>query len=124
MDARPGTDHDDQRPPRRSGRTSMSRTREPANPMPLSVALVRYGRQAGLTKRIGQAGVLEEWPELVGQQIARVTQPESVSADGQLRVRVATAGWAAELQLMTPQIMTRLNTNRSGRITAIRWVVG
>jgi hypothetical protein len=25
---------------------------------------------------------------------------------------------------MTPQILARLNTNRSGRITAIRWVAG
>jgi predicted nucleic acid-binding Zn ribbon protein len=102
----------------------MRRTREPSQLTPMAEALGTYLRQAGLTKRIGQAGVLEEWPELVGQQIARVTQPEAVSADGQLRVRVATAGWASELQLMTPQILARLNTNRSGRITAIRWVVG
>jgi predicted nucleic acid-binding Zn ribbon protein len=102
----------------------MSRTREPSKLTPLADALGTYLRQAGLTRRIGQAGVLEEWADLVGQQIARVTQPESVSADGQLRVRVATAGWASELQLMTPQILARLNTNRSGRITAIRWVAG
>jgi predicted nucleic acid-binding Zn ribbon protein len=102
----------------------MRRTREPSKLTPLAEALGTYLRQAGLTRRIGQAGVLEEWPDLVGQQIARFTRPESVSADGQLRVRVATAGWAAELQLMTPQILGRLNTNRSGRIIGIRWVVG
>jgi predicted nucleic acid-binding Zn ribbon protein len=102
----------------------VKRTRETSKLIPLADALGTYLKQAGLTKRVGQAGVMEEWPELVGAQIARVTQPESVSADGQLRVRVATAGWAAELQLMTPQILARLNTNRSGRITAIRWVAG
>lgn len=102
----------------------MKRPREASKLVPLADALGTYLRQAGLTRRIGQAGVLDEWPVLVGAQIARVTQPESVSADGQLRVRVATAGWAAELQLMTPQILARLNTNRSGRITAIRWVAG
>lgn len=102
----------------------MSRTREPSKPTPLAEALGTYLRQAGLTRRIGQAGVLEEWSTLVGAQIARVTEPESVSADGVLRVRVATAGWASELQLMTPQILARVNTNRSGRITGVRWVVG
>lgn len=102
----------------------MKKTRPPSKLTPLTDALHTYLRQAGLTKRIGQAGVLEEWAELVGAQIARVTEPEAVSADGQLRVRVATAGWAAELHLMTPQILARLNTNRSGRITAIRWVAG
>ncbi|HWA16729.1 MAG TPA: DUF721 domain-containing protein [Gemmatimonadales bacterium] len=103
---------------------SRTRDRESSKLTPLSEALGTFLRQAGLTRRIGQAGVLDEWPGLVGQQIARVTQPESVSADGQLRVRVATAGWAAELQLMTPQILARLNTNRSGRISSIRWIVG
>lgn len=102
----------------------MKRTREASKLVPMSEALGTYLKQAGLTRRVGQAGVLEEWPTLVGEQIARVTEPESVSADGVLRVRVATAGWAAELQLMTPQILARLNTNRSGRITAIRWVAG
>lgn len=91
---------------------------------PLAEALQAYLKQAGLVRRIGQAGVLEEWPELVGPQIAKVTQPESVGSDGQLRVRVATASWAAELQLMTPQILARVNRGRSGRITSIRWLAG
>ncbi len=102
----------------------MKKPRSVSQLTPLSDALHSYLRQAGLTRRVGQAGVLEEWADLVGEQIARVTQPEAVTADGQLRVRVATAGWAAELQLMTPQILARLNTNRSGRITGIRWVAG
>jgi predicted nucleic acid-binding Zn ribbon protein len=98
--------------------------REDSKPTPLAEALQAYLKQAGLVRRIGQARVLEDWAELVGPQIAKVTQPESVGADGQLRVRVATAAWASELQLMTPQILARLNTGRSGRITAIRWMAG
>jgi predicted nucleic acid-binding Zn ribbon protein len=91
---------------------------------PLGEALQAYLKKAGLVKRIGQARVLEDWAELVGPQIAKVTQPESVGGDGTLRVRVATAAWASELQLMTPQILGRLNTGRSGRITSIRWMAG
>lgn len=91
---------------------------------PLADALRSYLKQAGLVRRIGQAGVLEQWPELVGPQIAAVTTAESVSADGLLRVRVSTPAWATELQLMTPQILARLNTGRSGRITGIRWLAG
>jgi predicted nucleic acid-binding Zn ribbon protein len=73
---------------------------------------------------MGQASVIEEWEELVGPQIAQVATPESVTADGVLRVRVATAPWAAELQLMTPRILARLNAGRGGRITSIRWMAG
>ncbi|HEX7335949.1 MAG TPA: DUF721 domain-containing protein [Gemmatimonadales bacterium] len=93
-------------------------------PTPLSAALTSYLKQAGLTKRVQQAGIIEEWEELVGPQIASVTVPESITPDGVLRVRVATAPWANELSLMTPKILARLNAGRSGRVKEIRWVPG
>jgi predicted nucleic acid-binding Zn ribbon protein len=97
---------------------------KPGRPTPLSEALAAYMRQAGLVKRIEQAGVIEEWAELVGPQIAAVTAPQSVTQDGVLRVHVATAPWATELGLMTPSILARLNAGRKGRIKEIRWVPG
>ena len=94
-------------------------------PVPIAEALQRYLARSGLARRIGQAKVLEEGTVLVGPQVAKVTNPESVTADGQLRVRVATAQWATELQLMTPQIIARLNAGRThGRITGIFWIAG
>ena len=61
----------------------------------------------------------------LGALLEAVTLPEGVSQDGILRVKVATAPWASELQMMTPKIIGRLNTGRPARpITGIRWVVG
>jgi predicted nucleic acid-binding Zn ribbon protein len=97
---------------------------EDGRPTPLAEALKSYLKRAGLSKRVAQASVVAEWPALVGPQIARVTQAEEVTPDGVLRVRVATAAWASELSLMTPQILARVNTGRTGRITAIRWMAG
>ena len=94
------------------------------SPTPLAEALTSYFKQAGLTKRVQQAGIIEEWAELVGSQIARVTEPDSITPDGVLRVRVATAAWANELSLMSPRILARLNAGRSGRVKQIRWVPG
>ena len=93
-------------------------------PVPLSDALTSYFKQSGLTKRVQQAGIIEEWAELVGSQIARVTEPDSITPDGVLRVRVATSAWANELSLMSPRILARLNAGRSGRVKQIRWVPG
>ena len=93
-------------------------------PTSLADALTSYMKQAGITKRVQQAGIIEEWEELVGPQIASVTAPESITPDGVLRVRVATAPWANELSLMTPKILARLNAGRSGRVKEIRWVPG
>ena len=97
---------------------------EKRRPATLADALASYLRQSGFAKRMQQAGVIEEWATLVGPQIAAVTAPESVTQDGVLRVRVATAPWANELSLMTPKILARLNAGRTGRVKEIRWVPG
>jgi predicted nucleic acid-binding Zn ribbon protein len=99
-------------------------TQKKTPPVPLAEALTSYFRQAGLTKRVQQAGIIEEWAELVGPQIATVTAPDSITPDGVLRVRVVTAAWANELSLMTPKILARLNAGRSGRVKQIRWEPG
>ena len=97
---------------------------QPRRPSTLADALASYLRRSGFAKRIQQAGVIEAWPDLVGPQIAAVTAPESVTQDGVLRVRVATAAWANELSLMTPRILARVNDGRQGRVREIRWVPG
>jgi len=88
----------------------------------LGDALTGYLKRSGLQKGVERAAVIEAWPSLVGSQIAAVTTAESVSPEGVLRVRVATAPWAAELSLMTPKILAKINASRTGRINGIRWV--
>ena len=99
----------------------MSKKRPPS---PIADALASYLRNSGFSKRLQQAGIIEEWATLVGPQIAAVTAPESVTQDGLLRVRVATSAWANELSLMSPRILARLNAGRTGRVKEIRWVPG
>lgn len=93
-------------------------------PAALGDVLASVLRKKGLTRRVEQAGIVGDWAELVGPQIAAVTEPEAVSPDGVLRVRVATAPWATELSLMTPRILARLNAGRTGRVKEIRWIAG
>jgi predicted nucleic acid-binding Zn ribbon protein len=94
------------------------------SPSPIADALASYLKGSGFSKRLQQAGIIEEWAALVGPQIAAVTAPESVTQDGLLRVRVATAAWANELSLMSPRILARLNAGRTGRVKEIRWIPG
>jgi len=98
--------------------------RRRGKPTAVGEVLEKYLARAGLLQRLKQAQVVPEWPRLVGPQIAAVTRPESVTPDGTLFVRVATSGWMNELQLMTPQIMARVNAGRGpGRIRTIRWLL-
>src|SRR2546425_7452003 len=68
-------------------------TRRYGKPTSLGDVLRGYLAKAGLGRRLAQAQVIPDWPRLVGPQIAAVTQPESVTPDGTLFVRVATSAW-------------------------------
>jgi predicted nucleic acid-binding Zn ribbon protein len=96
-----------------------------AKPAHVADLLTRVFRSAGIEKRMAQARVLAEWPEMVGERVAAVAAAESVRDDGILLVDVKTSAWAQELSLMTPQIIARVNAGRgAGRITGIHWRVG
>lgn len=100
------------------------RSKKPSRPVAVGEAVAGYLSRAGLARRVGQAQVIPDWPGLVGPQIAAVASPESVTPDGVLFVRVTTSSWMNELQLMTPEIIARINAGRgAGRIGAIRWLL-
>ena len=63
----------------------------------------------GLAERVKQAAIIPEWPSLVGAQIAAVTTPESITANGTLFVRVTTNAWMNELSLLEPELLRSLN---------------
>jgi predicted nucleic acid-binding Zn ribbon protein len=86
-------------------------------------AIESYLGRAGLRNRVQQAGVVNEWAELVGSQLAKVTEPESVDQDGTLWVRVKSAAWIQELQLMSPTILKEL-AQKGRRLKRIRWKAG
>jgi predicted nucleic acid-binding Zn ribbon protein len=88
-------------------------------------ALAGYLAKAGLDGRLAQADVVLRWADIVGEQVARAAQAESITADGTLYVRVTSSAWRQELSLMTPQIMAKLNAGRkTGRIEKIFWLTG
>ena len=103
----------------------MTESRRTKRTQRVSEALAAYLKHAGIGGRVAQADVVVRWPELVGPQVARAAVAESVTADGTLFVRVASAAWRQELSLMAPDIMARLNAGRrAGRIEKIFWLVG
>jgi predicted nucleic acid-binding Zn ribbon protein len=52
--------------------------------------------------------VLDVWPELVGEHVARVTRARSVS-DATLFVEVRTSAWLMELNMMKGEFLERVN---------------
>jgi predicted nucleic acid-binding Zn ribbon protein len=97
-------------------------SRRRARPTRVDAVIGDYLRTAGLADRVSQAGLIPEWPRLVGPQVAAVTEPLRITADGTLFVAVKTNPWMTELSLMEPQLLGAINVVK-GRppVKKIRW---
>jgi len=62
----------------------------------------------GLGKKIRQYDVINQWPEIVGEQIARVATAERIS-DGKLFVSVSRSPWRNELVFLKKELIERIN---------------
>jgi len=62
----------------------------------------------GLKDEVKQAGVVEFWPELVGEHVAAVTRAKVV-VSGALFVEVRTSAWLNELNMMREDFLGRVN---------------
>ena len=94
------------------------------HPAPLGDLVGAYLDKRGLTERIDLVGAVDRWTEVVGMRVAANARAEAVTADGLLWVRVKSSAWAAELSMMAPKILSRLNEGRDGRIVGLRCRVG
>jgi len=93
-------------------------------PEALASVVANWLGKSGLAERVDQAAIIPEWPRLVGSQIAAVTQPKSITANGTLFVEVVTNAWMTELSLLEPELLRSLNGLATrAPIRRIRWVL-
>ncbi len=84
-------------------------------PEPIGRVVSKFLEGKGLSLRVQQSSVIDDWAGIVGPQIANVTQAISITPDGTLFVSVTTNGWMTELSLMEPELIRALNTQASVR---------
>jgi hypothetical protein len=87
--------------PRRSSRSLLDRLSDE-----LQGELSRFGVHAGL------ADLVERWPGVVGEAIARNAWPARIARDGTVHVNTADSVWAFELGQRTTEIARRLEVPR------------
>ena len=95
---------------------------KPNKPSTVADVLARVLQQAGIAERVQQAAVVPEWPSLVGEAVAAVTEPLLITSDGTLFVAVATNAWMTELSLMEPELLRAINSPADRPpVRKIRW---
>jgi predicted nucleic acid-binding Zn ribbon protein len=95
------------------------------DPSSIADVLRSFLGRGKIAARLGQTEVLGIWPEIVGAQIASVTEARSVTEDGTLLVHVRTHPWMTELSLREPEILTAIRERMPGtgikRIRFLAW---
>ena len=62
----------------------------------------------GVQKQVQRMTVLELWPEIVGEQLGKVTRAKAVD-DTALLVEVRSSAWMMELNMMKGEFLRRVN---------------
>lgn len=76
-------------------------------PKHIGEALRAAIKDLGFEKKLDQVRVVREWPHIVGENIARISQAERVYEDV-LYVKVKSATWRTELLFQKRAIMQRI----------------
>lgn len=90
-------------------------------PETAGAVLRRLLASSPLGGRLEERRLLEEWPRIVGDRVARFSRPVDL-ADGVLTLEADNAVWRQELTLMAPLILQRYNEIcGEGSVREIRW---
>jgi predicted nucleic acid-binding Zn ribbon protein len=92
----------------RTGRAGRTRSAGKNQPKPVGAVLQDLARQFGLERNLEEYQVITSWAEMVGEQIARVTEARRME-NGVLFVSVSTAPWRAELSMKRVEIIQKIN---------------
>lgn len=84
-------------------------------------ALKQLVQSLGIEKQVEQYKIFDVWNEVVGQQVAKVAQPERLQ-NGVLIVAVNNAPWRSELTFRKREILEKIHERtNSDSITDIKF---
>ena len=82
--------------------------RRGAGPKRVDVVLTSVLEQHGVREQVQRMEVLDLWPEIVGEKLAKVTRARGVD-DATLIVEVRNSAWLMELSMMKADFLVRVN---------------
>jgi predicted nucleic acid-binding Zn ribbon protein len=79
-----------------------------SGPIRIDSVLERVLEKHGVREQVQRMGVLDLWPDIVGEHLGRVTRAKGVS-DATLYVEVRSSAWLMELNMMRGEFLQRVN---------------
>lgn len=109
----------------RSGRSpgySGSRP-DPRDPQGIDGVLKKVLGNLGWNAGMNAGRVLEEWDDIVGERLATHCRPVSLE-DGVLVVSASSSAWAAQLRMLSPQLITTIEEHVGSHVISELKVTG
>jgi len=79
-------------------------------PKHIGESLKAWAKDMGFEKKLNQVQLVRMWPDIVGENIAKISHAERVF-EGILYVKVHSMTWRTELQFQKQKIMQRIEKN-------------
>lgn len=96
---------------------------DPRDPQGIGLILRRVLSDLGWNAGMNSGRVLAEWDEIVGERLATHCRPVSFE-DGVLVVSASSSAWAAQLRLLTPQLVTTIEEHVGSHVVSELKVTG
>lgn len=96
---------------------------DPRDPQGIELVLRRVLSDLGWNSGMSAGRVLEEWDEIVGERLATHCRPVSFD-DGVLVVSASSSAWAAQLRMLTPQLVTTIEKHVGSHVVSELKVTG
>lgn len=96
---------------------------DPRDPQGIATILKRVMGDLGWTEGLNAGRVLEEWDEIVGPSVAEHCRPISLDA-GVLVVSASSSAWAAQLRMLTPQLISTIEEHVGAHVISELTVTG
>ncbi|HLP16719.1 MAG TPA: DUF721 domain-containing protein [Bacteroidota bacterium] len=77
-------------------------------PKPLNSVIDQLIAQLGIRQKLDQYAIIPLWPDIVGAQIAKVTEVERIE-NGTLIIHVTNAPWRSELTFRRKEILDKIH---------------
>ena len=100
---------------KRFSRPRQSEKKTKKQPELMAIALDKFVHQLGIAKKMRQVSIITSWSEIVGQQIAKVTEAERIE-NGILFVKTKSAAWRNELTMRRLEIMEKVNSSAGSKV--------
>ncbi|WP_259558130.1 DUF721 domain-containing protein [Brachybacterium sillae] len=96
---------------------------DPRDPQGIDVVLAQVLGNLGWTSGVSAGRVLEEWDEIVGDQLAAHCTPVSFE-EGVLVLSATSSAWATQVRMIAPQLVTRIHEHIGASVVSEVKVTG